>query len=599
MKKIIRKDFLFAILVWLIIFMPVEAEATELKEVKVVKLHMPTDAGGFTYEELKNSVTILSEGVMFPTAEQAPDGWFGIYEEETDAWAHVVEQGKSYRMDIFLSPKEGYKFVPNSTLSSCLLNGSGQGFSDGSFNTATAEHRLDYTISEQFIYISVKNYKIDEWIESVEFSLPDYKVGNEGNFKMVTTTTEGVIADTGMVMAGESVITEQGFQPHTEYRVLVAFVADKGYSLAKLQKHNIKVMGKEPKEFSVLKNGAYFVETDLDILHDGGVANCHTPKICDICQEPYGELDPANHQGETEIRNALQATCTKPGYTGDSYCFFCKALISVGAQTPISNEHLYDGGVITTSPTEMSTGIKTYTCTLCQKTKTEEIPKLEGKDESKEEHPKEDASKDDETKDDGINENGSNESGSKEEGSKEEGSKEDGSKGDAGKREPLKDNGDKDTKIPAKNATITDSKTGMKYRVTEAGKTNGSVEFLAPKNKKLTQITIPDTVKIGGISYKVTSIAKNAFKGCKSLKKVVIGKNITKIGSKAFYACKNLKTITIKTTKLKSSKVGKKAFTGTSKKAQVTVPKKSYKAYKKFLYKKGIYKKAKIKKAKK
>ena len=53
-------------------------------------------------------------------------------------------------------------------------------------------------------------------------------------------------------------------------------------------------------------------------------------------------------------------------------------------------------------------------------------------------------------------------------------------------------------------------------------------------------------------------------------------------------------TSKIQTNKLTSSKVGSKAFKGTYSKAKVTVPKKSLKAYKKFLYKKGLNKKAKI-----
>ena len=80
------------------------------------------------------------------------------------------------------------------------------------------------------------------------------------------------------------------------------------------------------------------------------------------------------------------------------------------------------------------------------------------------------------------------------------------------------------------------------------------------------------------------------------LVRYLTGKNVTKIGAKAFYGCKKLKNITIKTTKLKSKTVGSKAFKGTPKNAKVKVPKKSLKAYKKFLYKKGIHKKATIKK---
>lgn len=87
--------------------------------------------------------------------------------------------------------------------------------------------------------------------------------------------------------------------------------------------------------------------------------------------------------------------------------------------------------------------------------------------------------------------------------------------------------------------------------------------------------------------------ANNAFKNCKKLKSVVIPSSITKIGKKAFYGCKKLKKITIKTKKLTAKKVGSKAFAKTHKKAVVKVPKKKWKAYKKFLYKKGISKRQK------
>jgi len=175
-----------------------------------------------------------------------------------------------------------------------------------------------------------------------------------------------------------------------------------------------------------------------------------------------------------------------------------------------------------------------------------------------------------------------------------------------------------EVKPAAKGETVTDTKTKAKYVVTKSDATNGTVAFSKPKNKNITAVTIPSTVTIDGITYKVTSIQKNAFSGCKKLKSVTIGSNITtigdkafykctklskitipakvsKIGKQAFYGCKKLATITIKTKKLTSKKVGSKAFTGTPKNAKVKVPSKSLKSYKKFLYKKGLNKKAKIK----
>lgn len=124
---------------------------------------------------------------------------------------------------------------------------------------------------------------------------------------------------------------------------------------------------------------------------------------------------------------------------------------------------------------------------------------------------------------------------------------------------------------------------------------SNTVEYKAPLNNKKATVTVPATVKVSGVTYKVTSIAKNAFKNNKKLKKVTIGANITTIGANAFAGCKNLKTIDIKSKKLKS--VGKNAFKGIHKKAVFKVPAKKLKAYKKLLNSKaGIKKTMKIKK---
>ena len=124
---------------------------------------------------------------------------------------------------------------------------------------------------------------------------------------------------------------------------------------------------------------------------------------------------------------------------------------------------------------------------------------------------------------------------------------------------------------------------------------SNTVEYKAPLNSKKATVTVPATVKVSGVTYKVTSIAKKAFKNNKKLKKVTIGANITTIGANAFAGCKNLKTVDIKSKKLKS--VGKNAFKGIHKKAVFKVPAKKLKAYKKLLNSKaGIKKTMKIKK---
>lgn len=77
------------------------------------------------------------------------------------------------------------------------------------------------------------------------------------------------------------------------------------------------------------------------------------------------------HQN-TEVRDAVEATCTTEGYTGDTYCNDCKTVITTGTVIPVK-AHTYDNGVITKEPTETENGIKTFTCTVCGATKTEEV----------------------------------------------------------------------------------------------------------------------------------------------------------------------------------------------------------------------------------
>ena len=140
--------------------------------------------------------------------------------------------------------------------------------------------------------------------------------------------------------------------------------------------------------------------------------------------------------------------------------------------------------------------------------------------------------------------------------------------------------------IPTNNTRLNDSK-GTVYTVTRAGRTNGEVSYTSPKNKKVTSVTIPATVKLKGITYKVTSVRAKALQNSKKLKKVVIGKNIKTIGKNAFYGCTNLKNVTIKTTKLTVKTVGSNAFSKINKKAVIKVPKSKLSAYKKLLKKKG------------
>ena len=267
----------------------------------------------------------------------------------------------------------------------------------------------------------------------------------------------------------------------------------------------------------------------------------------------------------TEIRNQREATCTQTGYAGDTYCTDCDKLMSTGKELAALG-HDYKA-TVTKQPTTTEEGVRTYTCTRCGHSYTESIAKLTSPSPQPTATP----------------------------------------------------SGKPETPSPQPKGTNLKDDTGAAYKVTSANGKTPAVQYIAPKSGVKGTVTVPLEVTIDGVTYKVTSIAGNAFKGTKKIKKIVIGsnitsigknafagctsltsitigKNVTKIGKNAFTGCKKLKSITIKTKKLTTKTVKKGAFNGISKKVVVKVPKSKYKTYKKLLPAKGLKKAAKIRK---
>lgn len=100
-------------------------------------------------------------------------------------------------------------------------------------------------------------------------------------------------------------------------------------------------------------------------------------RICKRCNEyEIDVIDPTGHQ-HTKIINQKDATCEEKGYSGDLYCEDCRLIIQLGHDIAATG-HTWDDGEITKEPTQTATGIKTYTCKTCHKTRTETIPMLKG-----------------------------------------------------------------------------------------------------------------------------------------------------------------------------------------------------------------------------
>ena len=296
----------------------------------------------------------------------------------------------------------------------------------------------------------------------------------------------------------------------------------------------------------------------------GTPATCVSKAVCSVCGETFGEVDATNHV-HTTVKNRREATCIQTGYTGDTYCTDCDKLMSTGKELAALG-HDYKA-TVTKQPTTTEEGVRTYTCTRCGHSYTESIAKLTSPS-----------------------------------------------------PQPTATPSDKpETPSPQPKGTNLKDDTGAAYKVTSANGKTPAVQYLAPKSGTKGTVTVPSEVTIDGVTYKVTSIAGNAFKGTKKIKKIVIGsnitsigknafagctsltsitigKNVTKIGKNAFTGCKKLKSITIKTKKLTTKTVKKGAFNGISKKVVVKVPKSKYKTYKKLLPAKGLKKAAKIRK---
>ena len=325
---------------------------------------------------------------------------------------------------------------------------------------------------------------------------------------------------------------------------------------------------------------------------------------CTVCKSTRIEEIPVTGHVNKITKFAKEASCKSEGYTGDVYCQDCGILIEEGKIIP-KTEHVWNDGEITTSSTCTTEGTKTYTCTSCGTTKTEAIA---------------------------ATGHGATEIRNKKDAS----ATSEGYTGDSYCTicNQKISSGNTIAKLTPETATLgktlKDKSTNGVYKVLQDGV---SVEYTKPVYKKAS-VKIPDTIKVNGITCKVTGISANAFKNNKSLKSVSIGRNVTVIGTNAFYGCKKLskvnggdgivkighrafancsslnkitipgsvtsigkqafcnckklRSITIKTSTLSGETVGSKAFAGTYKKPTVKVPAKQVKAYKKLLKARGM-----------
>ena len=342
---------------------------------------------------------------------------------------------------------------------------------------------------------------------------------------------------------------------------------------------------------------------------------------CKNCQETETKkLDKTAHV--TEIVGAKESTCTTAGYSGDEVCKHCHAVIKIGHKLALA-QHQWGEWKTTTKPSCTTEGEETRQCSVCQETETRKLEKTdhdwsEWKITTKpscttEGEETRQCSVCQETETRKLEKTAHNTEivGAKAPSCTSEGYTGDevckdchavvkkGHKLDktahqwstwktttnpsyASEGEQTRQCSQchqtetrKLNKLPLPKAGTKYTVGGNQYTVLKAGL---SVRF-SKANPKAKTVTIPNTIKVDGISYKVAEVGANAFKNNKKVKKVTIGANVVKIANKAFNKCPSIRNVIIKTTLLTKRTASKKCFNKVHKKMVIKVPKKVKKSY--------------------
>lgn len=265
-------------------------------------------------------------------------------------------------------------------------------------------------------------------------------------------------------------------------------------------------------------------------------------RICSKCSEKEERtLKATGHKSETV--GAKAPTCKEDGYTGNEVCKVCHETLNKGTTIPKTDSHEWGKWTTVRESTCTEKGEQIRKCAVCEEEEIESLPLAKhswdnGKVTKAPSYTKV-----------GI------------------------------KTWTCKKCGKTKTttlaKLPMPKAGTKVIVGGNQYTVTKVG---SEVRF-SKANAKARATTVPSTIRVKGITYKVTSIGTNAFKNCKKLTKASIGANVKVIKAKAFNNCPKLKTVTIKTILLTKKTASKKCFSKVSKRMVIKVPKKVKRAY--------------------
>lgn len=303
---------------------------------------------------------------------------------------------------------------------------------------------------------------------------------------------------------------------------------------------------------------------------------------CEVCQKTETKkLEKTAHV--TEIVGAKESTCTTAGYSGDEVCKYCHKVIKKGHELALA-QHQWSEWKTTTTPSCTTEGEETRQCKNCQETETRKLEKTAHNTEivgakapscTSEGYTGDEVCKDCHA----TIKKGNTLAKTAHQWStwKTTTNPSYASEGEQTRQcsQCHQTETRKLNKLPLPKAGTKYTVGGNQYTVLKAGL---SVRF-SKANPKAKNVTIPNTITVDGINYKVAEVGANAFKNNKKVKKVTIGANVVKIANKAFNKCPSLRNVIIKTTLLTKKTASKKCFSKVHKKMVIKVPKKVKKSY--------------------
>ena len=112
----------------------------------------------------------------------------------------------------------------------------------------------------------------------------------------------------------------------------------------------------------------YSLTTDPTLTEVGIITG-----VCSKCGRTVRVEMPALNQTDYTYTVLVEPTCAEGGVCRYIWAVAPYGIFIFDESIPKTNNHTWDEGVVTTEPTCTEKGVKTYTCTVCKTTKTEEI----------------------------------------------------------------------------------------------------------------------------------------------------------------------------------------------------------------------------------